>query len=132
MKKLLFRLMLCTTLIFISGCKKDDSTSEQPELNVDYYTDDAGVQHQVKDGTYQEFYQVSAGKKGSIHVTTNTLQGSVDVKIYKTDDEENCPYNGNALGNADFTVELTESGEYKIFVTYSDFEGETSFDFIEE
>lgn len=133
MKKFVF--LSVVVILLFTGCKaKDSKNSDNPVMNVEYKVDQHGNQIKVEDGECQYFYQVEEGKKGRIAVDVQTDAGSLDLEIYGNEEKnsEDKAYSGKKLGNAQFTVNLSGEGEYRVLVKCHSFTGKYNINFIQE
>ena len=128
MKRILSALL--AAMLLFGGCGAQPVEKGKPVMNITMTEDENGISKMVRNGSEQQFYQVSPGKTGEIYVTVRTESGKLALKIYQ--DESDPVYRGNDLGTVDFQVVLNTEGEYTIRVDAEDFVGEYSFRYEEK
>lgn len=113
-----------TGLITGCGLKKADET---PCMNIDFVNGQT-----VHSGTEQRFYQVKEGNVGELKITVTRESGSLNISVYPVNDTQNYCYRGTDIPTSDFTVTLSEPGEYTVFIEAEKFVGSYGFDWTEK
>ncbi len=120
MKKILLISMSLLVLFMLSGCSSvavgfvgSDSSGK---MSGSYFK---------LNGTRQTKLTVDEGETVDISVNIVTKKGTIDVFIYK--DEDDYAYEGHDIGTKDFHVTLTEPGKYTIKVVTEKHRGSYKF-----
>ncbi len=111
MKKLYFISIMLILCIAIFSCDFNSSFSEF-EGNVSSSEDSFFMNYEIFNQQKSGFLNLSQGD--SISVLISNSKGAVDVKVGL--DEEKSIYEGKNLTNIKFTLNISESGIYKIDV----------------
>lgn len=121
MKKLISILLLFAVLLFFGGCFRSVSigyseSSHSGKMSGSYF---------LLNGTKEKSLTVDEGKTVDISVDIVTRKGTLDVYIYK--DEEDYAYEGHAVKTGKFTVTLNEPGKYTIKIVAKKHKGSYKF-----
>jgi major membrane immunogen (membrane-anchored lipoprotein) len=121
MKKLFTVLLILAMAIGLSGCSKYISIGSV-ENNSEHKM---SASYMLYSGTKETELTVDDGETVTVTVKVNTKKGSLDAYIYNEDDEYS--YEGHDIQTSDFTVTLSEPGDYTIKVDASRHKGSFSF-----
>lgn len=121
MKKLLTVLLIIAMAIGLSGCSKYISigsveNSSEHKMSASYL---------MYSGSKEREITVEDGETVTVTVKVTTKKGSLDAYIYK--DEEEYSYEGHDIQTSEFTVTLSDPGDYTIKVDANRHKGSFSF-----
>jgi len=111
--------LVCAAALF-SGCALKE---KRPKMDISL--EDGKT---VYDGCEQYFYEVKENQEGTLSVAIRKESGSIDIKVFRTDDRKMIAYQGNDIPTSEFKVTLSDPGEYKVWVEADDFMGSYTFD----
>ena len=118
---LLLVLMLTAAL---AGCGKSVSSAgaEAPDMHIDFENGQP-----IRTGTEQQFYRVEQGQSGELQISVHTESGSLQITVAPTDAPDRFCYRGMDLPTSDFSVILSEPGEYQVWIEADHFMGNYAF-----
>lgn len=78
-------------------------------------------------GTKERSIKVKEGKPIEVSAKITSKSGTLNIKIYKDTDKDNCIYEGKDVKTSKFKVSLTEPGRYILKIVAKKHKGEFTF-----
>lgn len=126
MKRRLVYICIAILLIFnLYSCNTGSCTTI---LSVETNTSSEKAMKYEKFSGYKIYkFNVGEGEEITVAVSITSESGELDAYIAKDNDKPNAVYEGNNIPTSDFTVNITESGEYTIRLDAENHKGSYSF-----
>lgn len=112
MKKCNFKILIILLILLVVGCSrgshvvvKGSEINTPTKMSMDYYR---------FTGYKQTNINVKEGKTVDVTIDIVTDEGTLDAYIAKSNDKNNCAYEGKDIPTSNFTVRLSEKGRYTI------------------
>lgn len=106
----------------LTGCGSRQD-AEKPCMNISYKNGQS-----VYTGTEQRFYQLEEGQTGKLTVSVTQESGSLSISVFPTAAPEQYCYRGTDIPSSEFSVTLSEPGEYKVWIEADHFAGSYGFE----
>lgn len=110
-------ILIVALLAMFTGCGSGQD-AEQPSMNISFENGQT-----VYTGTEQRFYQLEDGQVGNLAISVTRESGSLNISVFPTAAPQQYCYRGTDIPTSDFTVTLSESGEYKVRIEADHFAG---------
>lgn len=125
LKFLAMVMCIAVTASVFTACGKStaERNTEKPQMNIDFENGQT-----VRKGTEQRFYQVEEGQKGELKISVDKKSGRLNISVFPVENPDKLYYCGKDIPTSDFTVELSDSGEYKVSIEADAFVGDYGFE----
>lgn len=79
-------------------------------------------------GTEQRFYTLEKGQTGALKISVQAESGNLSISVFPTADPDHFCYRGREIPTSDFSVTLSDAGDYTVWIETDRFAGSYKFD----
>lgn len=115
--------LLLAAALLASGCsRRSDAPSDTEEsgFRMEVFVEEGRT---VREGKEARSYQVEKGKTGRLQITVEREGGSLNIAVFSPENPEHFYYRGMDIPSSEFSVILSEAGEYKVWIEAEHFIG---------